>query len=155
SRSSSRCSGSGSTAMPTASDGGGGSATGRPQAPPTDQQEGAPARTVNILMVDDHEENLLALEEVLNGPGRALVRAASGRAALTRLFNDDSAVILLDVQMPEMDGFEAAALIRERERSQHPPIIFMTAVSVTETQVFKGYSIGAVDYILKPIAPEV
>ncbi|BAY96951.1 PAS/PAC sensor hybrid histidine kinase [Tolypothrix tenuis PCC 7101] len=110
---------------------------------------------VNILLVDDHSENLLALEAILQGLGQNLVRATSGAQALRCLLNQDFAVILLDVQMPEMDGFETATLIRQRERSRHTPIIFLTAFSTNDSMVFKGYSLGAVDYLFKPIEPEI
>lgn len=113
------------------------------------------AEKVNVLMVDDHPENLLALEAILNSLGQNLVRANSGEEALRCLLNQDFAVILLDVQMPGMDGFETANLIRQRERSRHTPIIFLTAFSRSEQFVFKGYSLGAVDYLLKPIDPEI
>ncbi|MBW4470457.1 MAG: response regulator [Stenomitos rutilans HA7619-LM2] len=106
---------------------------------------------VNILMVDDHAENLLALEATLGHLGENLVRANSGQEALRCLLNQDFAVILLDVQMPDMDGFETATLIRNRERSRQTPIIFLTAFSTSEQLMFKGYSLGAVDYLLKPI----
>jgi CheY-like chemotaxis protein len=110
---------------------------------------------VNVLMVDDHPENLLALEAILDSLGENLVKAHSGMEALRCLLNQDFAVILLDVQMPEMDGFETATLIRQRERSRHTPIIFLTAFSTSDTLVFKGYSLGAVDYLLKPLQPEI
>jgi PAS domain S-box-containing protein len=110
---------------------------------------------VNILMVDDHSENLLALEAILQSLGQNLVKATSGAQALRCLLSQDFAVILLDVQMPDMDGFETAALIRQRERSQYTPIIFLTAFSNSESMVFKGYSLGAVDYLFKPIDPEI
>jgi signal transduction histidine kinase/DNA-binding response OmpR family regulator len=110
---------------------------------------------VNILLVDDRPENLITLESVLEGLGQNLVKAASGREALKQVLADEFAVILLDVQMPEMDGFETAALIRSREKSRHTPIIFLTAISRTEEQAFRGYSVGAVDYIFKPFVPEV
>ncbi|OUL31521.1 hybrid sensor histidine kinase/response regulator [Nostoc sp. T09] len=110
---------------------------------------------VNILLVDDHPENLLALEAILQNLGQNLVRATSGAQALRCLLNQDFAVILLDVQMPEMDGFDTATLIRQRERSRHTPIIFLTAFSTNESMVFKGYSLGAVDYLFKPIEPEI
>ena len=106
-------------------------------------------------MVDDRPENLLALESILGDLGENLVRATSGREALRYLLETEFAVILLDVQMPEMDGFETATLIRERERSQHTPIIFLTARDRSEGNVFRGYMVGAVDYLLKPFAPEV
>lgn len=106
---------------------------------------------VNILLVDDYPENLLALEAILGSLGENLVRANSGQEALRCLLNQDFAVILLDVQMPDMDGFETATLIRNRERSRQTPIIFLTAFSTSEQLMFKGYSLGAVDYLLKPI----
>ncbi len=114
-----------------------------------------PEPNVNVLMVDDHPENLLALEAILDKPGQHLVKAHSGQEALRSLLNQDFAVILLDVQMPGMDGFETATLIRNRPRSQHTPIIFLTAFSTSETLMFKGYSLGAVDYLFKPVNPEI
>lgn len=110
---------------------------------------------VNVLIVDDYPENLLALEAVLDSLGQNLVRATSGMEALRCLLNQDFAVILLDVQMPEMNGFETAALIRERKRSQYTPIIFLTAINRSDTHVSRGYSLGAVDYLFKPIEPEI
>ena len=109
---------------------------------------------VNILLVDDQPNNLLALESIL-GSDQNLVRASSGRAALRALLERDFAVILLDVLMPDLDGFETAALIRERDKSRHTPIIFLTALSRNETHVFRGYELGAVDYIFKPYEPEI
>ena len=113
------------------------------------------AERANILLVDDQPNNLLALEGILNGLGQNLVKAHSGNEALRCLLNDDFAVILLDVLMPGMDGFETAALIRQRERSQHTPIIFLTAVGNSETHISKGYSVGAVDYLFKPVVPDI
>ncbi|HEY9596620.1 MAG TPA: response regulator [Cyanophyceae cyanobacterium] len=112
-------------------------------------------QNVNILLVDDHPENLLALEAILERLGQNLVKANSGEEALRCLLQQDFAVILLDVQMPGMDGFETAKLIRNRERSRYTPIIFLTAFNTSETMVFKGYSLGAVDYLFKPIEPEI
>jgi len=109
----------------------------------------------NLLLVDDREENLLALEAVLEPLGHRLVSVTSGAAALKELLLDDFACILLDVQMPDLDGFQLATLIKERLRSRHIPIIFVTALSKDETQVYRGYSAGAVDYIFKPIDPDV
>src|SRR5688572_23752765 len=109
----------------------------------------------NILLVDDRPENLVALESVLEDLGQNLIKASSGREALRRLLEDDYAVILLDVQMPEMDGFETAELIRSRPRSQRTPIIFLTAINKGETHVTRGYSVGAVDYVFKPFVPEI
>jgi PAS domain S-box-containing protein len=108
-------------------------------------------RRANILLVDDREENLLALEAILEPLGHRVVSVTSGTAALKQLLLDDFACILLDVQMPELDGFELAGLIKRRERSQHIPIIFVTALSMEERHVYRGYSAGAVDYIFKPI----
>jgi len=110
---------------------------------------------VNILLVDDQPENLVALEAILSELGANLVKSTSGEAALRCLLHDDFAVILLDVQMPEMDGFEVATLIRSRKRSRDTPIIFLTAFSSNEQFMFKGYALGAVDYLIKPIAPNV
>ncbi len=110
---------------------------------------------VNILLVDDQRNNLLALESILSETGNNLVTAESGAAALRHLLQMDFAVVLLDVQMPDLDGFETANLIRQRERSCDTPIIFLTALSRSETNVFRGYELGAVDYIFKPFHPEI
>ena len=109
----------------------------------------------NILLVDDRPESLLALEVVLADLGQNLVRADSGTQALRCVLMQDFAVILLDVHMPGMNGFETATLIRERERSMHTPIVFLTASDQSELAVFRGYSVGAVDYLVKPFAPEI
>lgn len=109
----------------------------------------------NILLVDDHPENLIALEAILERLGQNLVKAHSGKEALRCLLHQDFAVILLDVQMPEIDGFETATLIRQRQRSRSTPIIFLTAFSTNDNMVFKGYALGAVDYLLKPIDPVI
>ena len=110
---------------------------------------------VNILMVDDHPENLLALEAVLSSPNYRLVTANSGKEALRCLLKQDFAIILLDVQMPGLNGFETAKLIRAREKTKHTPIIFITAISQDSENVQRGYSVGAIDYIFKPFQPEV
>ena len=110
---------------------------------------------VHILLVDDHPENLLALEAILSDLGQPLVKSQSGREALRHLLDTDFAVILLDVQMPEMDGFETARLIRQREKSRYIPIIFLTAIDKSDERMFRGYAVGAVDYLLKPFVPEV
>jgi hypothetical protein len=110
---------------------------------------------VNILLVDDSPEKLLAVESVLASLGQNLIRANSGEEALRLLLKKDFAVILLDVNMPGMDGFETAAMIRQRQSLSHIPIIFVTALSTTDSDVFRGYSFGAVDYILSPILPEI
>src|SRR5215204_3223701 len=109
----------------------------------------------NVLLVDDKPEQLLALETVLEELDQNLIPASSAREALKFLLLEDVALILLDVQMPGLDGFELAELIRERERTQHTPIIFVTADIDNEAHRFKGYSLGAVDYLIKPVAPEV
>ncbi len=111
-------------------------------------------RKVNVLVVDDHPDKLLSLEAVLSNLGENIVTARSGREALRRLLEQDFAVILLDVNMPDIDGFETAALIRQHRRCAHTPIIFVTAFSdAMLTQ--QGYSLGAVDYILSPVVPDV
>jgi response regulator RpfG family c-di-GMP phosphodiesterase len=110
---------------------------------------------VNILMVDDKEANLLALEGLLESPDYNLVKALSGREALKRILEEDFALILLDVRMPFMDGFETARLIKQRKKSRNIPIIFLTAVSKDDRYVSQGYSVGAVDYILKPFDPYI
>ncbi len=123
------------------------------------QRNGAPraisAKRVNILLVDDRDDKLLALEAVLSNLGQNLVRARSGKEALRHLLKMEFAVILMDVSMPGMDGFETAGLIRQRPRTELTPIIFVTSISQSDTQVYRGYSLGAVDYILTPIVPEV
>ncbi len=114
-----------------------------------------PGRKVNILLVDDQPNNLLALEAVLDHPGYNLVKAHSGEEALRRLLRDDFALILMDVLMPGIDGFETAEMIRQRERNHYMPIIFVTAIGQSEAHVARGYSAGAVDYLFKPLIPEV
>src|SRR4051812_2117339 len=106
-------------------------------------------------MVDDRPENLLALEALLSGLGPRMVKAHSGPEALKKLLGQDFAVILLDVQMPGMDGFETARLIRDRERTRYTPIIFLTAYDRSEAAVAKGYGVGAVDFLFKPLVPEI
>ena len=108
-----------------------------------------------ILLVDDQEENLLALEAVLEPLGQRLVRATSGEEALSRLLREEFALILLDVQMPDIDGFQTATLIKQREKTQHIPIIFLTALSKELHHMFRGYSAGAVDYVVKPFDPMI
>ena len=114
--------------------------------------EAPDAERVNILLVDDQPENLVALEAMLEPLGQRLLRARSGRDALRTLLETQVAVVLLDVRMPEMDGFETAELIRQRERSRDTPIIFLTAAD--ESLAVRGYSVGAVDYIVKPAVPD-
>src|SRR5580765_3943088 len=109
-----------------------------------------------ILLVDDREDNLISMETILEPIGYSLVKANSGRQALKILLNDlDFALILMDVKMPDLNGFETAALIYEREKLKHIPIIFITANHYGEENIFKGYRTGAVDYIYKPINPEL
>ena len=108
-----------------------------------------------ILMVDDRADNLLALEAILSSLNQELVRADSGEAALKRLLTDEYAVILLDVQMPGLDGFETATHIKRREKTKNVPIIFLTAISNEPHHAFRGYAAGAVDYLAKPFDPWV
>ena len=115
----------------------------------------APRTKARILIVDDQVENLMALETILDDLGAEVVRASSGEEALRLLYDEDYAVVLLDVRMPGMDGFETAGYIRARPRSKHIPIIFVTAFDDPLERVTKGYTIGAVDYILKPINPDI
>lgn len=118
----------------------------RPDVPPP-----APA----VLMVDDEPANLLALEAILQPLGPRIVQARSAAQALRALLDDDFAAILLDVRMPDMSGFEAAALIRRRPRSHRTPILFLTGSEKSADAMFEGYSAGAVDYLMKPVVPEV
>ena len=115
----------------------------------------SPRPQANILLVDDRPENLLALEALLEPLGENLVRADSGEAALRAMLHQDFAVILLDVQMPGMDGYETAALIKSRERTRHVPIIFLTAIDTDDRAERRGYGAGAVDYLFKPFDPVV
>ncbi len=108
-----------------------------------------------VLIVDDRPANLLALEAILEPLKLRLIKAASGREALKYLLADDCALILLDVQMPDLDGFETAALIRARERTRYQPIIFVTAVHREESNIIKGYAHGALDYLVKPVDPQM
>jgi len=110
---------------------------------------------VNILLVDDRKDKLLALSAILTPLGQNIIEAHSGKEALRLLLKNEFAVILMDVSMPTMDGFETAALIRKRPASEHTPIIFVTSIGNSPTQMYQGYSLGAVDYILTPIVPDV
>ena len=110
---------------------------------------------INILMVDDSATNLLALQSILSAPDRNLVSAASGNEALRYLLDNEVAVILMDVYMPGLDGLETAEMIRARERSKDIPIIFLTADSTGGRHLSRGYSLGAVDYIVKPIEADI
>lgn len=109
----------------------------------------------SLLLVDDRPENLLALRAILEPLECHLVEARSGTAALKYLLEQEFALILMDVQMPGMDGFETAELIKEREKTRHIPIIFVTALSKEQHYVFRGYTSGAVDYISKPFDPDI
>jgi CheY-like chemotaxis protein len=108
-----------------------------------------------ILLVDDRDENLIALEAILSSLDLIPVRARSGEEALKALLNTDFALILLDVRMPGMDGFETAAHIKRRERTRNIPIIFLTVVDSAPDYAFRGYAAGAVDYLTKPFDPWV
>ncbi len=123
--------------------------------PGSDGESALDSGKVNILMVDDRPDKLLALEAVLSSLGQNLVKAYSGKEALKLLLKQEFAVILLDVSMPVMDGFETAAMIRRRANSEHTPIIFVTSHNDSENHIARGYSLGAVDYILSPIVPGV
>src|SRR5579862_9126763 len=110
---------------------------------------------VNILMVDDQPAKLLSYEAILGELGENLVKTASGREALEYLLKNDVAVVLMDVSMPEMDGFEMAEIIRQHPRFQKTAIIFISAVHLTDIDRLKGYERGAVDYISVPVVPEL
>jgi len=109
----------------------------------------------NLLLVDDRPDKLLALGSILESLEQNLVQARSGKDALRQLLKQEFAVILMDVSMPGMDGFETAALIRQRPSCEHTPIIFITSIGSSENHIARGYSLGAVDYLLTPIVPEI
>jgi PAS domain S-box-containing protein len=109
----------------------------------------------NILIVDDDTKTLVAMEALLAGPGRKIVRAESGNEALRCLLREDFVLVLLDVRLPDMGGFETAALIRQRERLRYIPIIFLSAIDTLEDDVYRGVASGAVDYLFKPVVPQV
>ncbi len=115
----------------------------------------ADAPPARILMVDDHPPNLVALDAILDPLGQELVHATSGEQALRHLLDTDFALILMDVQMPGLDGLKTAKLIKERPRNRHIPIIFLTAIHKDPSYIFRGYKEGAVDYLLKPFDPEI
>jgi signal transduction histidine kinase len=115
----------------------------------------AEAAKAKILLVDDEPKSLYALQELLSTLGETLMTAPSGEEALRLVLKHDFAVILLDVRMPGIDGFETAKLIRNRERSRLTPIIFLTAAADEMTSMFRGYEVGAVDYLMKPVVPEI
>lgn len=108
-----------------------------------------------ILMVDDTPENLYSLEAILEAPGRTLVKANSGPEALKVLLKQDVSLVLLDVQMPGMDGFEVAEIMRSNPKTKNVPIVFVTAINKDQKYVFKGYQAGAVDYLFKPLDPVI
>jgi signal transduction histidine kinase len=112
-------------------------------------------RRAKILVVDDTPSKLVAIEALLSPLKQTVVKAGSGREALRLLLREDFALILLDVRMADMDGFETAALIRQRRASEHTPIIFLTAFEQAELDMARGYLLGAVDYIFSPIVPEI
>src|SRR4051812_14583330 len=111
--------------------------------------------TANILIVDDDTKTLMAMDALLAAPGRNIVLAKSGREALRHLLKQDFSLILLDVRMPDIDGFETAAMIRQNERFRYTPIIFLSAVDTLDEDVMRGVSSGAVDYMFKPVVPDV
>jgi CheY-like chemotaxis protein len=113
------------------------------------------SEVAKALLVDDRRENLMALEAILQGLPVQPVAVESGEAALKQLLVEDFAVILLDAQMPEMDGFETASHIKRRERTRHVPIIFLTAADRDAQLALRGYAVGAVDYLTKPFDPWV
>jgi two-component system sensor histidine kinase/response regulator len=135
---------------------GSGPAASAPAASPSPgAAPGADPDRASILLVDDQDVNLRLLEAILRGRDETLVKARSGPEALRALLERDFAVVLLDVQMPGMDGFETAQLVRERERSRHTPILFVTAIDRDAEHVRRGYLLGAVDYLFKPLDPDV
>lgn len=127
----------------------GGAGSGEPGGPEAEEEQ------VSILLVDDQPENLVAMEAMLEGLGQRLLIARSGRDALRTLLSSEVAVILLDVKMPDLDGFETAALIHARERTRDIPIIFLTAAAPDHADAMRGYAVGAVDYLIKPVVPEL
>jgi len=125
-----------------------------PREPTQGSTEQTAQDRMKILLVDDNPENLISLEASLESLGQSLVLARSGMEALRYLLDDDFAAILLDVKMPDMDGFQTAELIRARKRSRHTPILFLTGYKSDE-HLFRGYDLGAVDFLFKPIVPEI
>lgn len=108
-----------------------------------------------LLLVDDRQENLIALEAILEAPDRKLLKATTGNEALTHALKNDVSLILLDVQMPDMDGFEVAELLRRNNKTRQIPVIFCTAISKEKKYQARGYDVGAVDYLFKPIDPDL
>ena len=126
-----------------------------PAAPPPPAPPPKAVETVDILLVDDEARNLDVLESILQEPGYRLVRAGSANAALLALVQGDFAVLVLDIHMPDMNGLELANLVKQRKRTQHVPIIFLTAYYADEKYELQGYNLGAVDYLAKPVKPEI
>jgi CheY-like chemotaxis protein len=126
-----------------------------PTTSPNDSIDGLTASAGDILVVDDNPANLIAIEAALGDLAGSLVKVRAGEEALRALLRQDFALILLDVQMPNMDGFETARLVRTRGRSKHTPIIFITAYGQDQEGILRGYELGAVDFLFKPIVPEV
>ena len=112
-------------------------------------------KVVNVLIVDDSSYNLYALEEILSSNGINILKASSGNEALNLMLEKDIAIVLLDVQMPDMNGFEVAEIMRSYEKTRNIPIIFITGINKEEDYIFRGYECGAVDYIYKPIKNEI
>jgi len=110
---------------------------------------------VHVLIIDDRPENLVACEAALDEPGRVIVTAGTGNEGLALMLEHDFAVVVLDVQMPEMDGYEVAELMGYKDRTRHVPIIFVTAIEKEARRVARGYEVGAVDYLFKPVDPTI
>ena len=117
--------------------------------------KGPMEETVKILLVDDQSRNLDALESILESSGCALTRAQTANEALFAIMQNEFAAIVLDIKMPGTDGLELAQLIKQRKRSQHVPILFLTAHSMDEKEILQAYGVGAVDFLNKPINPEI
>src|SRR6266581_389424 len=109
----------------------------------------------NILVVDDEPRSLVAMQQLLSGSDRNVVPVGSGKEALRQILKTQFAIVLLDIRMPEMDGFETAALIRKLRRSRHTPIVFLTAAADDAQSISRGYEVGAGDYIPKPVDPDI
>ena len=117
--------------------------------------DSAASLPAHILIVDDDPGVLMAMESLLEGPNRIIMKAQTGEDALRHLLRHDFAVVLLDVRMPRLDGYETAALIRQRERSRYTPIIFLSGIDTMDTDVVRGLTSGAVDYLVKPVVPDI
>jgi response regulator RpfG family c-di-GMP phosphodiesterase len=122
-----------------------------PRAPETGRND----NKVNVLVVDDTPESLTAMEALLAGLDRQIIKASSGEEALKYLLHEDVGLILLDVKMAGLDGYQTAAIIRERDRTRNVPIIFLTAYHKDERDVARGYAAGAADYVFKPVVPDI